>query len=134
MPSKICVTLVSRMYRSSGTLYAVAPSKEQLVAAVVRASFRQAAEHVEGRLAAEADPVKRIDTGRIVAPSAVVTLQPLLAPVSPRPRSRISPHSWAASPRQLVGRAQQARNQRAIDLPAHGPRRLSHVSWMDSVN
>ncbi len=52
--------LAIRLQCSKSTLYAVAPSKEQLVSAVVRAFFRRAAERVEARLAADSDPVSRI--------------------------------------------------------------------------
>lgn len=52
--------LAVRLQCSKSTLYAVAPSKEQLITAVVRAFFRRAAERVEARLAAEAKPAARI--------------------------------------------------------------------------
>ncbi|HTR93167.1 MAG TPA: TetR/AcrR family transcriptional regulator [Trebonia sp.] len=52
--------LAIRLQCSKSTLYAVAPSKEQLITAVVRAFFRRATEQVEARLAAEADPAARI--------------------------------------------------------------------------
>ncbi len=54
--------LAERLQCSKSTLYAVAPSKEQLITAVVRAFFRRAAERVDARLAAETDPVARIGT------------------------------------------------------------------------
>jgi AcrR family transcriptional regulator len=50
----------TRLQCSKSTLYVVAPSKEQLITAVVRAFFRRATERVEARLAAETDPVRRI--------------------------------------------------------------------------
>lgn len=52
--------LAIRLQCSKSTLYVVAPSKEQLIAAVVRAFFRRATEHVEASLADEKDPVERI--------------------------------------------------------------------------
>jgi predicted alpha-1,6-mannanase (GH76 family) len=52
--------LAVRLQCSKSTLYGVAPSKEQLITAVVRAFFRRATERVEARLAAETDPVRRI--------------------------------------------------------------------------
>jgi AcrR family transcriptional regulator len=52
--------LAARLQCSKSTLYAVAPSKEQLIAAVVRAFFRRATERVEARLAAEDNPIGRI--------------------------------------------------------------------------
>ncbi|WP_141013698.1 TetR/AcrR family transcriptional regulator [Nocardioides sambongensis] len=52
--------LAVRLRCSKSTLYAVAPSKEQLIATVVRAFFRRSTERVEAVLAAESDPVRRI--------------------------------------------------------------------------
>ena len=52
--------LAERLQCSKSTLYAVAPSKEQLITAVVRAFFRGATERIEARLAGESDPVGRI--------------------------------------------------------------------------
>lgn len=49
-----------RLQCSKSTLYAVAPSKEQLITAVVRAFFRRATERVEADLAAASDPTARI--------------------------------------------------------------------------
>jgi len=45
---------------SKSTIYALAGSREQLIRAVVVAFFRNAAERVEERVAAESDPVRRI--------------------------------------------------------------------------
>lgn len=45
---------------SKSTIYALAGSREQLIRAVVVAFFRGAAERVEERVAAETDPVRRI--------------------------------------------------------------------------
>ncbi|HWG63889.1 MAG TPA: TetR family transcriptional regulator [Streptosporangiaceae bacterium] len=52
--------LALRLQCSKSTLYGVAPSKEQLITAVVRAFFRDATERVEARLELERDPVTRI--------------------------------------------------------------------------
>jgi AcrR family transcriptional regulator len=52
--------LAERLQCSKSTLYAVAPSKEQLITAVVRAFFRGATERIEARLALETDPVAGI--------------------------------------------------------------------------
>jgi AcrR family transcriptional regulator len=52
--------LAERLQCSKSTLYAVAPSKEQLITAVVRTFFRQATARVDARLAVETDPVARI--------------------------------------------------------------------------
>lgn len=53
--------IAARLRCSRSTLYAIAPSKEQLIATTVRAFFRDATERVEGRLEREVDPVKRIE-------------------------------------------------------------------------
>ncbi|MBC2864983.1 TetR/AcrR family transcriptional regulator [Streptomyces mexicanus] len=52
--------LAVRLQCSKSTLYVVAPSKEQLIVAVVRAFFREATDRVEERVTTEPDPVKRI--------------------------------------------------------------------------
>ena len=52
--------LATRLQCSKSTLYAVAPSKEQLIAAVVRSFFRGATDRVERTLATEVEPVVRI--------------------------------------------------------------------------
>jgi len=52
--------LAERLQCSKSTLYAVAPSKEQLITAVVRAFFRGATKRIEARLALQVDPVIRI--------------------------------------------------------------------------
>lgn len=54
--------LAARLQCSKSTLYTVAPSKEQLITAVVREFFRSSTEQVEARLAAETDPALRIRT------------------------------------------------------------------------
>ena len=47
---------------SKSTIYALAGSREQLIRAVVVAFFRDATDRVEERVAAESDPVRRIQT------------------------------------------------------------------------
>ncbi len=54
--------LAGRLQCSKSTLYGVAPSKEQLVAAVTREFFRRSTEQVDARLATAVDPVERIGT------------------------------------------------------------------------
>jgi AcrR family transcriptional regulator len=54
--------LASELQCSKSTLYLVAPSKEQLITAVVREFFREATERVDRRAAATDDPVARIGT------------------------------------------------------------------------
>lgn len=50
----------SRLHCSKSTLYDIAPSKEQLITAVVRTYFRDATERVEAEVAAHAEPVDRL--------------------------------------------------------------------------
>lgn len=52
--------LASRLQCSKSTLYAIAPSKEQLVAAAVRHFFKQTNERIEGKVAPITDPGERI--------------------------------------------------------------------------
>lgn len=52
--------LAVRLQCSKSTLYSVAPSKEQLIAAVVRSFFREASERVDQLSAEVSDPVERI--------------------------------------------------------------------------
>lgn len=54
--------LASRLQCSKSTLYEIAPSKEQLITAVVRAFFKRATARVEAEVAQESDPVARIGT------------------------------------------------------------------------
>ncbi|MEG9224783.1 TetR/AcrR family transcriptional regulator [Aeromicrobium sp. Sec7.5] len=52
--------IAARLRCSKSTLYAVAPSKEQLITTVTREFFRRSTEQVEQRLAAEPEPRHRI--------------------------------------------------------------------------
>lgn len=52
--------LAARLRCSRSTLYAVAPSKEQLVLAAVRHFFRRATERIEPAVRAETDPGRRL--------------------------------------------------------------------------
>lgn len=52
--------LASKLQCSKSTLYSVAPSKEQLVAAVVRDFFRRATDRVDKVVADTKDPIDRI--------------------------------------------------------------------------
>lgn len=52
--------LAARLRCSRSTLYAVAPSKEQVVLAVVRHFFRRATARIEPLVAAEPDPGRRL--------------------------------------------------------------------------
>jgi AcrR family transcriptional regulator len=53
--------LAARLSCSKSTLYAIAPSKEQLIVAIVRTFFRRATEHVERAVDPDAPAVERID-------------------------------------------------------------------------
>lgn len=50
----------SRMKCSKSTLYEIAPSKEQLIAVIVRAFFKRATEQVELTVASHIDPIERL--------------------------------------------------------------------------
>lgn len=52
--------LAGRLRCSKSTLYLIAPSKEQIVVAVVRAFFRRATERVESRTQGSGEPSERI--------------------------------------------------------------------------
>lgn len=54
--------LAVRLRCSKSTLYALAPSKEQLTIAVIVQFFRRAAERIEARISAEKDALSRIGT------------------------------------------------------------------------
>ena len=54
--------LAQRLACSRSTLYLVAPSKEQVITATVRHFFKCAAERIEERVAAIADPADRLAT------------------------------------------------------------------------
>lgn len=53
-------SMAARLQCSKSTLYAVASSKEQLVAAAIRNFFREATERIERRIAGIEDPRERI--------------------------------------------------------------------------
>ncbi|WP_131739007.1 TetR/AcrR family transcriptional regulator [Actinomadura roseirufa] len=61
---------------SKSTLYAVAPSREQIIVAVVRAFFRRATARVEADLDASADPRERVG-------AYLRAISAALAPASP---------------------------------------------------
>lgn len=52
--------LAARLQCSKSTLYDIAPSKEQLITAVVRTFFRDATERVEAEVAVHTEPVAQI--------------------------------------------------------------------------
>lgn len=68
--------LAQRLSCSKSTLYAIAPSKEQLVTAIVGAFFKRATARVEARIATIADPVERIER-------YLVAISDEFAPTSP---------------------------------------------------
>jgi AcrR family transcriptional regulator len=103
--------LAERLQCSKSTLYAVAPSKEQLIAAVVRDFFRGATERIEARLAREADPVAGI---RVY----LEAISAELAPASTAffadldmfgPAREIYAHNTAIAARRVQGLVQAAR-------------------------
>ncbi|GAA3524191.1 TetR/AcrR family transcriptional regulator [Nocardioides daeguensis] len=69
--------LAQRLSCSRSTLYLVAPSKEQLITATVRRFFKRAAERIEDRVEAAADPADRLST-------YLTAVADELAPASPR--------------------------------------------------
>ncbi len=68
--------IAARLRCSKSTLYAIAPSKEQLIVTVVRAFFRRATTRVEDRLAATTRAEKRLG-------SYLLAISDELAPASP---------------------------------------------------
>ncbi|PSK65406.1 hypothetical protein B0E53_02626 [Micromonospora sp. MH33] len=68
--------LAERFRCSRSTLYAVAPSKEQIVVATVRSYFKTGAERIETRVAASADPAQQL---AIYLESVASELQPASA-------------------------------------------------------
>lgn len=68
--------LARGLHCSKSTLYALAPSKEQLIVTVVRRFFRRATERVEASLDAAASPVERLH-------HYLVSISEQLAPASP---------------------------------------------------
>jgi AcrR family transcriptional regulator len=68
--------LARRLHCSKSTLYALAPSKEQLIVTVVRRFFRRATERVEACLDTGAAPVERLR-------HYLVSISEQLAPATP---------------------------------------------------
>ncbi|WP_432974875.1 TetR/AcrR family transcriptional regulator [Dactylosporangium sp. CA-233914] len=68
--------LAERLRCSRTTLYAVAPSKEQIVVAAVRSFFRTAAERIEARVGASDDPARQL---AIYMEAVAAELQPASA-------------------------------------------------------
>ena len=68
--------LTDRLHCSRTTLYALAPSKEQLVLTVVRAYFRAAAEHIEARVAEADGPREKL---AVYIEAVAAELQPVSA-------------------------------------------------------
>jgi AcrR family transcriptional regulator len=69
--------LAARLNCSKSTLYAIAPSKEQLLVAIVRTFFRRATERVEAAVEAEGPAAARIH-------SYLTAVAAELAPASPQ--------------------------------------------------
>ncbi len=86
--------LSSRLRCSKSTLYAIASSKEQLFTAVVLEFFRRAADRVEERVAAEADPRERLP----------VYLAGIAAELAPASRAFLDDLTGFAPARELYAR------------------------------
>lgn len=76
--------LAERLQCSKATLYDLADSKEQLIAAALRTFFRRATDQVEADLASVDDPVQRIDAylsaiGRALQPAGAAFYDDLQA-------------------------------------------------------
>ncbi len=95
--------LAARLRCSRSTLYAVAPSKEQLVLASVRHFFRRATERIEPVVLAEPDPGRRLG-----AYLAAVARE--LEPAGPAFRADLAAHP----PAEEVYRANTARAARRV--------------------
>ncbi|ADB48981.1 TetR/AcrR family transcriptional regulator [Conexibacter woesei] len=99
--------LAARLHCSKSTLYALGPSKEQLVVVAVRSFFRTATVHVEERTAAEPDPAARIPAYlRAVAdalrPASEQFMSDLLAHPAARDVYRRNTEIAAERVRQLI--------------------------------
>jgi AcrR family transcriptional regulator len=103
--------LARQLRCSKSTLYSVAPSKEQIVVAAVRAFFRAATEHVEERVALPDEPGNRItEYLQAIATELEPASDRFIADVEAfKPTSEIYRRNTEAAARrvqQLVGEAQ----------------------------
>ncbi|WP_431682584.1 TetR/AcrR family transcriptional regulator [Kitasatospora sp. KL5] len=119
--------LAARLRCSKRTLYGLAGSKEQLVRAAVVHFFRRATVRVEGALAAESDPAKRL-AAYLTAVAAE------LAPVSGRFFDDLAAFEPAAEVYERNTRAAARRVQELIDEGvADGAFREVHVAFAADV-
>jgi AcrR family transcriptional regulator len=119
--------LAARLHCSKRTLYGLAGSKEQLVRTAVVHFFRRATAHVEGALAAEAEPA-----GRLAAYLGAVSAE--LAPASPRFFDDVAAFEPAAEVYDRNTRAAAQRIQQLIDEGmASGAFREVHVAFAADV-
>lgn len=110
--------LAVRLKCSKSTLYAVAPSKEQLVVAVVRGFFRRAAERLDAQLEPIVDPEQRL---RVYLHGIAVELAPAsrqfhadLEAFAPTRELYARNSEWAAANVRAMVRA-AARPDRPVD-------------------
>jgi AcrR family transcriptional regulator len=119
--------LAARLHCSKRTLYGLAGSKEQLVRTAVVHFFRRATAHVEGALAAEAEPARRL-----AAYLGAVSAE--LAPASPRFFDDVAAFEPAAEVYDRNTRAAAQRIQELIDEGrASGTFREVHVAFAADV-
>ncbi|GAA4129531.1 TetR/AcrR family transcriptional regulator [Nocardioides fonticola] len=104
--------LAARLQCSKSTLYAVAASKEQLIAAAVREFFRRATERVEARAAAEPDATERIRA----------YLDAIAAELAPATPTFLADVDAFAPTREIYDRNTSAAAARVADLVAAAAR------------
>lgn len=102
--------LAERLRCSKTTLYALAPTKHELVVEVVKAYFRAAVPTVEARVAGVADPVARVET----------YLAAVAAYLSPLSREFMDDLSAFGPAREVYERNTAAAARRIRELIAEG--------------
>lgn len=112
--------IAARLRCSRSTLYAVAPSKEQLVLAAVRQFFRRATERVEGAVLLEPDPGRRIGVylaavARELAPAGAAFRTDLTAHPPAEEVYRANTERAARRVQDLVDDGVRARAMRPVD-------------------
>lgn len=112
--------LAARLRCSRSTLYAVAPSKEQLVLAVVRHFFRRATERIEPVVRAEPDAGRRLGAylaavARELEPASEAFRVDLAAHPPAEEVYRANTARAARRVQQLVDDGVQARAMRPVD-------------------
>lgn len=119
--------LAARLRCSRSTLYLVAPSKELIVRAAVRAFFRGAAERIEERVAAEPDLARRLEVYlRAVADE--------LAPAGAQFHTDLAAHPTAAETyRENTLAAARRVGSLVEDAVAHGAMRPVDVGFVGTA-